>query len=66
MGVVIEKSIEIEKIPSLRILVADDDELGRRLMRVILTHEGHYVEVAANGRRGQSGHGALQRVYQDV
>jgi CheY-like chemotaxis protein len=49
MGVVIEKSIEIEKIPSLRILVADDDELGRRLMRVILTHEGHYVEVAANG-----------------
>jgi CheY-like chemotaxis protein len=49
MGVVIEKSIEVEKIPSLRILVADDDELGRRLMRVILTHEGHHVEVAANG-----------------
>ena len=35
---------------SLKILVVDDDELGRRLMRVILTHEGHQVEVAANGR----------------
>ena len=34
---------------SLKILVVDDDELGRRLMRVILTHEGHQVEVAANG-----------------
>lgn len=49
MGLVLEKPVEIEKIPSLRILVADDDELGRRLMRVILTHEGHFVEVAANG-----------------
>jgi len=32
-----------------RILVVDDDELNRRLMRVILTQEGHRVEVAANG-----------------
>jgi CheY-like chemotaxis protein len=49
MGLVLDPPVEIEKLPSLRILVADDDELGRRLMRVILTHEGHHVEVAANG-----------------
>ena len=49
MGLVLDAPLEIEKLPSLRILVADDDDLGRRLMRVILTHEGHHVEVAANG-----------------
>jgi CheY-like chemotaxis protein len=49
MNLDLDQSVEIEKMPSLRILVADDDELGRRLMRVILTHEGHHVEVAANG-----------------
>jgi CheY-like chemotaxis protein len=49
MSLVLDPPVEIEKLPSLRILVADDDELGRRLMRVILTHEGHHVDVAANG-----------------
>ena len=44
------------KIPSLKILVADDDPLGRRLMHVILTQEGHSVELAANG------HEALEAV----
>ena len=36
-------------IPSLTILVVDDDELNRRLMGVLLTREGHHVEVASNG-----------------
>ena len=49
MGLVMDQPLETEKALSLRILVADDDELGRRLMRVILTHEGHSVEVVANG-----------------
>jgi CheY-like chemotaxis protein len=33
----------------LKILVVDDDALGRRLMHLILTNEGHQVQVAANG-----------------
>lgn len=36
-------------IPGLEILVVDDDELNRRLMRVLLAREGHRVEVASNG-----------------
>jgi CheY-like chemotaxis protein len=36
-------------IPHLEILVVDDDELNQRMMRVLLTHEGHHVELASNG-----------------
>ena len=43
------KKSDIDGIPSLTILVVDDDELNRRLMRVLLTREGHHVEVASNG-----------------
>jgi CheY-like chemotaxis protein len=49
MSVVLNQTLEAESKLSLKILVTDDDELSRRLMRVILTHEGHRVEVAANG-----------------
>lgn len=49
MSVVLDQTHEAENKLSLKILVADDDDLSRRLMRVILTHEGHRVEVAANG-----------------
>ncbi len=49
MSVVLDQTHEAESKLSLKILVADDDDLSRRLMRVILTHEGHRVEVAANG-----------------
>lgn len=49
MSVVLNQTLEAESNLSLKILVTDDDELSRRLMRVILTHEGHRVEVAANG-----------------
>ena len=49
MDLVLEQPIESEKVFSLKILVADDDALGRRLMHLILTKEGHRVELAANG-----------------
>lgn len=44
----VEKS-DGDEIRSLSILVVDDDELNQRLMRVLLTREGHHVEVASNG-----------------
>jgi CheY-like chemotaxis protein len=49
MGVVLDPSLETEKAFSLKILVVDDDALGRQLMHLILTREGHRVDVAANG-----------------
>jgi CheY-like chemotaxis protein/HPt (histidine-containing phosphotransfer) domain-containing protein len=33
----------------LQILVVDDDELNQRMMRLILTRDGHHVHVASNG-----------------
>lgn len=39
-----------EKIPSLKVLVADDDILNQRLMQLLLKHEGHVVDVVSNGR----------------
>jgi CheY-like chemotaxis protein len=38
-----------QEISPLKILVVDDDVLNRRLMKVLLTHEGYQVDVAANG-----------------
>jgi CheY-like chemotaxis protein len=40
---------ESEKIPPLKILVADDDMLNRRMMQLLLVHEGHIVDVVSNG-----------------
>ena len=40
---------ENEKLPALKILVADDDLLNRRMMQLLLVHEGHHVDVVANG-----------------
>jgi CheY-like chemotaxis protein len=37
------------QVPHLSILVVDDDELSRRMMRVLLSREGHQVELASNG-----------------
>lgn len=34
----------------LKVLVVDDDELNQRMMQLILTREGHYVHIAADGR----------------
>lgn len=49
MELVVNPPLEAEKTLSLKILVVDDDALGRQLMHLILTKEGHGVEVAANG-----------------
>jgi len=49
MGLVLDQPLDAEKALSLKILVVDDDALGRRLMHFILTKEGHRVDVAANG-----------------
>jgi CheY-like chemotaxis protein len=49
MSLLLDQTLEAEKILSLKILVVDDDALGRRLMHLILTKEGHNVAVAANG-----------------
>jgi len=49
MGLAMDQALKSEKKLSLHILVTDDDELSRRLMHVILMHEGHRVELAANG-----------------
>jgi CheY-like chemotaxis protein len=38
-----------EKILPLKILVADDDMLNRRMMQLLLVHEGHQVDVVSNG-----------------
>ena len=37
------------KTHQLKILVADDDALNQRLMKVLLTNEGYQVDVASNG-----------------
>lgn len=50
MSLAVDESLDTEKRPPLEILVVDDDELNRRLMHVILTHEGHRVEAASDGR----------------
>lgn len=49
MSLVLDAPVESEKVRSFKILVVDDDELGRRLMHLVLTQEGHHVDVAANG-----------------
>lgn len=37
------------EIAQLKILVVDDDELNRRMMKILLSREGHNVELASNG-----------------
>lgn len=49
MGLVLEQPLQAERALSLKILVVDDDPLGRRLMHLILSREGHSVELAGNG-----------------
>ncbi len=42
-------SIEQSSKHFLKILVVDDDDLNRRMMRLILVRDGHDVQVVANG-----------------
>jgi CheY-like chemotaxis protein len=36
-------------VSGLKILVVDDDEMNRRMMRLLLTRDGHDVQLAVNG-----------------
>ena len=38
-----------KKIPQLKILVVDDDDLNRRMMQLLLAREGHLVDLVSNG-----------------
>lgn len=38
-----------EKKTCLKVLVVDDDLVTQQLMRILLTQDGHHVEVASNG-----------------
>lgn len=68
MGLVVDQAVEKEKIPSLRILVVDDDALGRRLMRLILSQQGHRVDLAADGREAVEAvkNGCFDIVFMDL
>lgn len=41
--------VENAKDPTLKILVVDDDELNRRMMKILLSREGHQVDLVSNG-----------------
>src|SRR6185503_2001159 len=49
MGLVGTDLVTGAEIPHLAILVVDDDELNRRMMHILLSREGHQVELASNG-----------------
>jgi len=49
MGISAAKTLDGKGIPSLSILVVDDNEINRQLMSILLTRQGHRVEVASNG-----------------
>ena len=49
MGLVKTDLVAGAEIPHLAILVVDDDELNRRMMHILLSREGHQVELASNG-----------------
>lgn len=63
MHSIVEPSIDTAKIPSLKILIAEDDPMGRQLMHIILTQEGHSVDLAANGREALE---AVKRQKYDI
>ena len=49
MDFIQDNQSDAENIPQLKILVADDDALNQRMMHVLLTREGHHVDLASNG-----------------
>jgi two-component system, sensor histidine kinase len=49
MNIMENNQSSAEKIPALKILVADDDLLNRRLMKALLALDGHHVDVVSNG-----------------
>lgn len=63
MHSIVEPNIDTVKIPSLKILIAEDDPMGRQLMHIILTQEGHSVDLAANGHEAVE---AVKRQKYDI
>ncbi len=55
-------------VPSLRILVAEDNEVSRRLVHRLLTRQGHLVSTAANGEEAVARHaaGGLDLIFMDM
>src|SRR5215217_2327237 len=49
MDFIAENQSSIQKIPQLKILVVDDDVLNQRMMQLLLTREGHQVDLASTG-----------------
>src|SRR5215207_4089087 len=49
MDFIADNNSGTEKIPQLKILVVDDDVLNQRMMQVLLTREGHRVDVVSSG-----------------
>jgi len=44
-----DQKVANQKIPQLKILVVDDDSLNQRMMQLLLTREGHLVDLVSNG-----------------
>ena len=49
MAFIADNQFNNKKIPQLKILVVDDDVLNQRMMQLLLTREGHLVDLVSNG-----------------
>ena len=49
MGFIADNRYRTQTIPQLKVLVVDDDVLNQRMMQLLLTREGHLVDLVSNG-----------------
>ena len=49
MDLIADNQFNNQKVPQLKILVVDDDVLNQRMMQLLLTREGHLVDLVSNG-----------------
>ncbi len=49
MDFIADNQFNNQKIPQLKILVVDDDVLNQRMMQLLLTREGHLIDLVSNG-----------------
>ena len=49
MDFIADNQSGVDRIPQLKILVVDDDVLNQRMMQLLLTREGHLVDLASSG-----------------
>ena len=49
MDLTADNQFNNHKIPQLKILVVDDDVLNQRMMQLLLTREGHLIDLVSNG-----------------